>query len=66
MWWTFVSNEASFTTVQKVKAMADMDLVVFGFDPSQLIDNFVTPFVHAFVANIHLRIEYPQEAEALR
>ena len=43
-----------------------MYFVVFCFDPCQLVDNLISPFIHALVSNMHLRIEYPKETEALR
>lgn len=63
--WALVPYEAGLATVQEVEAMADVNFVILGLDPSQLVDDFVAPLVHAFVADVHLRIEDPQEAEAL-
>ena len=50
--------------MKKVEPMRDMDFLVFSLDPSELVDYFVTPFVHAFVAYMHLRVQNPKEAEA--
>ena len=41
-----------------------MDLFVLGLDPCQLVHDLIAPLVHALVANVHLRVEDPQEAEA--
>jgi hypothetical protein len=51
--------------MKEIKPMGDVNLPVLCFDPSQLIDHLVAPFVHALVSDVHLRIENPQEAEAL-
>ena len=41
-----------------------MHFIIFGFDPCQLINNIITPFVHAIVANIHLGVQNPEKAES--
>jgi len=40
-----------------------MDFVVFCLNPGQLIDDFVSPLVHALVAYVHLRVKDPKEAK---
>ena len=42
-----------------------MDLSVLLLDPGDLVDHSVPPLVHALVADVHLRIQYPQEAETV-
>ena len=42
-----------------------MNLAVLGFNPCELINDFVAPFVHAFIPNMHLRVKDPEEAETL-
>ena len=49
--------------MQKVEPMGNMDLLVFGLNPSQLVNHLVAPLVHALVANVHLGIQNPKEAE---
>lgn len=44
--------------------MRDVYLFVLSLDPRQLIYYFIPPFVHAFISNIHLRVEDPQEAKS--
>ena len=66
IWLAFVADKAGFTRVEEVKPVRDVDFVVFGLDPCQLVDNFIAPFVHALVSYVHLRVEYPQEAESFR
>ena len=41
-----------------------MNFTVFSLDPCQLIDNFIPPFIHAFVPYVHLRVKYPHETKA--
>jgi hypothetical protein len=43
--------------------MGNMNLLVFSFDPSELVNYFVSPFIHALIPNMHLRIQNPEEAE---
>lgn len=50
--------------MQEVEAVRDVNLLVLGLDPCQLVHHLVPPLVHALVANVHLRVEDPQEAEA--
>lgn len=50
--------------MEEIEALGDVNFGVLCFNPSDLIDNFVTPFVHAFVANVHLGVEDPEEAKA--
>ena len=45
--------------------MAYVDLLILSLDPSQLVHHFIAPLVHAFVANVHLRVQDPKEAKAL-
>lgn len=52
--WALVPNQACLAAVEEVEAVADVYLLVLGLDPGQLVDHFVSPFVHAFIANIHL------------
>jgi hypothetical protein len=42
-----------------------MNLAVLGFNPCELIDDLVAPFIHAFISNMHLRVKDPEEAETL-
>lgn len=42
-----------------------MDLAVFDFYPSKLINDFITPLIHAVISYVHLGIEDPKETEAL-
>ena len=42
-----------------------MDLTVLDFDPSKLINDFITPLIHAVISYVHLGIEDPKETEAL-
>lgn len=51
--------------MKEVEAVGDVNLAVLGLDPGELVDDLVAPLVHALVANVHLRVEDPQEAEAL-
>jgi hypothetical protein len=51
--------------VEEVESVGDMYLLVFSLHPSELIDDFVAPLVHALVSDVHLGVEDPQEAEAL-
>lgn len=58
-----VADKAGFTTVQEVESMTDVNLVVLGLNPGQLVDHLVSPFVHALVSHMHLGVQNPQEAE---
>jgi len=45
--------------MQKVEPVTYVDLTVFGFDPRELVDHFIAPFVHALVTYVHLRVKDP-------
>ena len=51
--------------MKEVEAVRDMNLFIIGLDPSNLVDYFVAPLVHTFVAYVHLRVQDPQKTEAL-
>jgi hypothetical protein len=42
-----------------------MDLAVLRLDPGQLVNYLISPLVEALVANVHLRVKDPKEAEPL-
>ena len=50
--------------MQKIEAVRYMDLAVFDFYPSELINDLVAPLIHAIISNVHLGVEYPQETKA--
>ena len=50
--------------MQKIEAVRYMDLTVLDFYPSKLINDFITPLIHAIISNMHLWIEDPKETEA--
>ena len=64
MRWTFVADEACFAAVEEVEAMANMNLTILRLYPCQLVNNFIAPFVHTFVSNVHLRVKDPEKAES--
>ena len=45
--------------MQKVEAVRNVYLAILLLDPGQLVYDLVAPFVHAFVTDVHLRIQYP-------
>jgi len=51
--------------MQEVETLGNMDLIILCLNPRELIHNFISPLVKTFVADVHLRIQYPQEAKAL-
>lgn len=50
--------------MKEVETVGNVNLLILSLDPGKLVDNFVTPFVHAFVSDVHLRVENPKKAEA--
>ena len=42
--------------MQEVEAMRDVYFIVFGLYPCELIYDLIAPFVHTFVAYVHLGI----------
>ena len=50
--------------MQEVEAVRNVNLVVLGLDPGELIHHLVAPLVHALVADVHLAIQDPEKAEA--
>lgn len=44
--------------------MGYVDLLILGLDPSELVNNLITPLVHAFIADVHLGVQDPKETEA--
>jgi hypothetical protein len=50
--------------MQKIKTQRNMHFVIFSFDPGQLVNYIIAPFIHAVVANIHLRVQNPEKAES--
>lgn len=50
--------------MQKVEAVRDVDLAVLGLDPGDLVNDLVAPLVHALIADMHLGVEDPEEAES--
>lgn len=44
--------------------MGYVDLLILSLDPSELVNNLVTPLVHAFIADVHLGVQDPKETEA--
>lgn len=59
-----VPHQAGLAGVEEVEAVGNVDLLVLGLDPGQLVHHLVAPLVHALVANMHLGVEDPEEAEA--
>jgi hypothetical protein len=51
--------------MQEVEALRYVNLVIFCLDPCELIHDLIAPFVEAFVPDVHLRIQYPEETKAL-
>lgn len=51
--------------MEEVEPVGDVYLLVLSFNPGKLVHDLVAPLVHALIANVHLRIEDPQEAEPL-
>jgi hypothetical protein len=51
--------------MQKVKSMGSMYLRILSLHPGKLINHFIPPLVHAFISDVHLRIEDPEETKAL-
>ena len=56
MWWAFVADQTRLTAMKEVKSVTDMDLIILCLDPGQLVYNLISPFVHAFITNMHLGI----------
>jgi hypothetical protein len=46
--------------------MRNVDFAILGLDPSQLVNYFISPLIHALVPNVHLRVKDPQKAKAFR
>ena len=49
--------------MKEVKPMRDVDFLVLSLYPSELVDDFIAPLVHALVTDVHLGVEDPQKAE---
>ena len=50
--------------MEKVEPVRDVDLLILSFDPGELVDYLIAPFVHALIAYVHLGVQDPEEAKA--
>ena len=50
--------------MQEVEPMRNVDLAILRLNPGQLVNDFIAPLVHTLVPDVHLRIQYPQEAKS--
>jgi len=50
--------------MEEIVAKGNENLLILHFDPSDLVNNLVTPLVEALVTNFHVAVEHPEEAEA--
>ena len=46
--------------------MGNVDFAILSLDPCELVYYFISPLIHALVANVHLGVKDPQKAESFR
>ena len=53
-WLALVTNEASLTAVEDIKAMGNMNFGILSLNPGELINDLVAPLIETLVADVHL------------
>jgi hypothetical protein len=59
----FVADEADFVGMHEVVPMGEVDLLIFEFDPDDLLNEFISPAFHDLKGSVELTVEDPQEDE---